>query len=71
MKLYATTTSERGKPVTKGGQTVLEIEIEGNRRHLWHVVVLPGELHNMLTVYRDGRIVFEDIKAVEIESEGA
>jgi hypothetical protein len=37
MKLYATTTSEKGKPATKGAQEWLEIELEAGREKTYRI----------------------------------
>lgn len=62
MKLHLTATSERGKPVTKSGNTVLEMNIVGEQRQeLWHIVILPNIDGGQLTVYKNGNHIFEDL----------
>lgn len=42
MKLYATTTSERGKPATKGGNEYIDIIItDVNRKELYNISIIP------------------------------
>lgn len=67
MKLYATTTSERGKSVGKGGNDFLQIELQRDRTKLSHVIEYTEDA---LCVYKirnteTGQIIGKDLVYME------
>lgn len=55
MKLYLTATSERGKPVTKSGNEVINIKLSHNRDIIYSLTFQDGYIR--LTDFTNGKIL--------------
>ncbi len=55
MKLGATITSERGKPVTKTGNERLEISINDENKEILSLYIIPDFPYSRISVYVTGK----------------
>lgn len=64
MKLYATVISERGKPVTKGGQEWVKIALESNGRTLGDLQLIQyknGTIRAVLFLEGEGEVFWAEM----------